>query len=139
MGEEEWRPDRTSAPEGWLGERRGTHAWTDPWGLGGSGESVPSIPPGQSGPGKPAGLPSQVLCPLTPPLGRVGPRGMGRRRGEEEEKQMVGGTLQDWRIRGSAEGVSPAHLGPGSLLGSRTWSSTLLSQRHSWAPPGPGA
>ena len=36
-GEEKWRLDRTGTPEGWLGVGRGSHAWRDPWGLGGSG------------------------------------------------------------------------------------------------------
>ena len=38
-GEEKWRPDRTGAPEGWLGEGRGSHAWRDPQGLGRPGEA----------------------------------------------------------------------------------------------------
>ena len=32
-------------------------------------------------------------------------------------------------------GVTPAHLGPVSLLGSWTWPSALEGQRHSSAPP----
>ena len=36
-GEEKWSPDGTGTPEGWLGEGRASHTWTDPRGLGGSG------------------------------------------------------------------------------------------------------
>ena len=46
-GEEKWRPDRTSAPEGWLGGRRGPHSWRDPQGSGGSGGSAPNVSPVQ--------------------------------------------------------------------------------------------
>ena len=35
-GAEKWRPDGTGTPEGWLGEGRGSHAWRDPRGFGGS-------------------------------------------------------------------------------------------------------
>ena len=78
-GDKKWRLDRTSTPEGWLGEGRGYHSWRDPRGLEGSGGSEPSIFPAQSGSGKPAGLPGWVLRPLRPPPGHVGPRTMGRR------------------------------------------------------------
>ena len=37
--------------------------------------------------------------------------------------------------RGNAPSISPAPSGPRSLLGSKTWSSALKGQRHSWAPP----
>ena len=110
-GKEEWRPDRTSAPEGWLGEGRGSHSWQDLWELGGSGGSAPSISPVQVGPGRPAGLPDLVLCSLGPPLGHVGPRSIGGRWGENKRGRW-GGALWDWRIRGGTEGVSPTHLGP---------------------------
>ena len=31
--EEKWRPDRTAAPEGWLGRGRGSYTWRDTCGL----------------------------------------------------------------------------------------------------------
>ena len=51
-GEEKWRLDRTGAPEGWLGEGRGAHAWRDLQRLGCcGGGSVPSVCPAQLAPG----------------------------------------------------------------------------------------
>ena len=67
-GEEKWRLDGTSTPEGWLGEGRSSHTWRDPQGFGGCGENAASVSPAQSGPGKPAGLPGQVLPTPRPSL-----------------------------------------------------------------------
>ena len=66
--------------------------------------------------------------PSGAPSGHVGPRGM-KKRGQ------WAGTLWDQRIEdwGNTPRVSPTHLGPGSLLGSWTWSFTLQSQ----GTPGP--
>ena len=128
QGEEKWRLERTSAPEGWLGEGRGSLAWRNPRGLGGSEGSAPSVCPAQLGPQKPAGLPDQVLCSLRPPLGRVAPRGIGGRWGEEKR---AGRGPPDQRIKGSMEGISPTHLAPRTPLGFRVWSlpSGALSSR----------
>ena len=97
-GEEKWRPDRTSAPEGWLGEGRGSHIWRDPWGLGGSGGSAASVSPAQSAPGS-------LLCsqagssPSNAPSGCIGPWGVGGR-GGKKRRGGGGGDLRDQRIRG---------------------------------------
>ena len=48
----------------------------------------------------------------------TGPGGIGRRPRGEQEKQM-GGALRDRRSRRGEEGIFPAHLSPGSLLGSQ--------------------
>ena len=79
-GKEKWRPDRTSAPEGWLRGGRVSHNRRDPqeawiWG------STPSISPAQSQ-GKSARLLGRVLCPQRSPLGRVGPECIRGRPGE---------------------------------------------------------
>ena len=87
-GEKKWKPDRTSStPEGWLGGRKGSHAWRDPQGLRGSGVSIPRGEP--IGQGRPVGLPGRVLHPPRPLPGRVGPRDIGGRR---------------WGRRGEADG-----------------------------------
>ena len=62
-GEGKWTLDRTGAPEGCLGEERGSHAWRDSQRLRESGVSVPSTYPAQSGHRKPAGLLGLVLHP----------------------------------------------------------------------------
>ena len=75
MGEEKWRSDRTSAPEGLLGGERGSHTWGDPQELRGLGGSVTSLSASQLAPG-------QVPHPPRPRLGHTGPRAIG---GSEEE------------------------------------------------------
>ena len=101
-GEEKWRPDGTGALEGWLGEGRGSHAWRDPQGLGGSGGVQLAFPLPRPGP-RLSGAPSDC----------VGPRGVvGERRGEADGEGPS-------RIRGSGEMqlVSPAHSCPGRPAG----------------------
>ena len=63
-GEEKWRPDGTGAPEGWLGEGKGSHAGRGPLtmrgsvgmgidlrGIGGSEGNAASVSPACSVPG----------------------------------------------------------------------------------------
>ena len=57
---------------------------------------------------------------------------MGRRR-REANGEGPSGIMR--LCLGNAPSVSCTHLGPVSLLGSRTRSCTLQGQRHSWAPP----
>ena len=71
-GEEKWRRDRTSAPEGRLGERKGSHAQRgkggDHWKVRGSERSVANVSPVHLGPGEPAEIPGLILCqPRSPP------------------------------------------------------------------------
>ena len=93
-GEEKWRLDRTGTPQGWLGEGRGSHARRELRGLRGSGGARLASP-----------LPSLALGSLqgssagsSTLQGPVGPRAIGGRRGEEEER-WAGGALPDQRIR----------------------------------------
>ena len=65
------------------------------------------------------------------PTGHVAPwasEGVG---GGEKKRGQRGGALWDQRIGVNGPRISPAHLGPVSLLGSWTWSSDLKGQRHS--------
>ena len=70
-GEEKWRRYGTSAPEGWLGEGKGSHAQKgkgrDHWDGRESKGNVASISPDHLGSWKPAEIPSLILCPLKPP------------------------------------------------------------------------
>ena len=70
--------------------------------------------------------------PYGPPSGHMGLREIGGR-GVKKKRGQRGGTLWDRRTEGNLPSVSPTHLGPGSLLGSWTWSSTLQGKRHSRA------
>ena len=128
-GEEKWRLDRTSAPEGWLGGGRVSHTWGDPQGLrsGGGCQSRADWA------GRPARLPGQILCPQRPLPGHIGPRVVGEREegGRKGETDGERGTLQDREIREGVAGVSPTHLAPGSLQGSQTRS--LALQGPLWA------
>ena len=109
-GEEEWRPDGTRTREKQLGGGRGSHAWRDPEGLGGSGGvhlvfPLPSRPReacGAPGPGPPT---SEAPSGLRWSQGHR--REVGGRRGEAGGRGPSGR-----RIRGGVEGVSPAHSGP---------------------------
>ena len=79
-GEEKWRQDGTSAPEGWLGEGRGSYAQRGPitvggsvgmgrdlWRIGELQENMASISPTHLGLSEPAGAPGLNLCPPGPP------------------------------------------------------------------------
>ena len=95
--EEKWRPDRTDAL-GVAGRGEGFPCLEGPLGPWTIRRECTWCFPSQLGPGKTAGLPGRVHHPLRPPLGHVGPRGIGGRWGGEEERWM-GGALQDQRIR----------------------------------------
>ena len=75
------------------------------------------------------GLLGQVLQLPRPPLGCVGPRGIGGRWGEEEERQ-VGGALQDGGSGEVWKAFPLPTLAPGSRLGSQASSpfSRVLSR-----------
>ena len=113
------------------GGRRGEVDREGPSGIGGSGQAQLAFP-----------LPTQAKeafwafgsSPLSSraPSGHVGPRTMGggrRREAYREGPSRVTGS------EGNVPSISSAHLGPVSLLGSWTWSSTLQGLRHSWSPP----
>ena len=88
---EKWRPDRTGAPEGWLGGERGSHTWGDPWGLR-SGGSSPSVYPGHS---------AREGCPVlrrspTSSEAPSGPHGSWgcRREARGEQERQAGGAAE---------------------------------------------
>ena len=76
-GEEEWRRDGTGAPEGRLGEGRGSHSWRGPLMVrGATGDAErpsgdwrisASISPAHLGSREPSEVPGLILCPLRPP------------------------------------------------------------------------
>ena len=70
-GEEKWRQDGTGAPEGRLGEGKGSRAQRgkgrDHWEGRGSKGSMASISRAHLGPWEPAEIPGLILCPLRPP------------------------------------------------------------------------
>ena len=100
-GEEKWRPDRTSALEGWLEGGRGSHTWRDPRGLRSRGNAL-SISPAQL-----AWLSGRSYT-LRGPLQAVLLLG-ARREVEGEQERQAGGALQDRRSRRGAESVCPSH------------------------------
>ena len=80
MKGEMWRQDGTGAPEGWLGEGRGSNAQRDPLsvrgstgtgrdprGIGGSEGNMASVSPAHSGPEEPAEVPGLILHTQRPP------------------------------------------------------------------------
>ena len=118
-GEEKWRPDRTSTPEGWLGGGSGSHAWRDPRGLG-LGERAQRFPCPVSLEACPAlrlgPMPSEALLQ---PHWSWGHR---REAGEIRRDRWEEPSWTSWR---GEEGVCPTHSSPGSLLGSQMRSPAL--------------
>ena len=87
------------------------------------------------GPGKSVGLLGLVPCLPGALSSHVGLKGIGGRKVGEEEERATGRDPPGLRIRGNVPSISPAQLGPGSLLQSQASSSTLHDQRDSWVPP----
>ena len=133
----------------WRGKRSG--GWTGPAPLRGGWEGGGVPTPGgtlrgsdQEGAcaafplpnrqGKSARLSSWVLHPQRSPLGWDGPGGIGWRLGRSGKAGRRGPTGPKEQERN--KGVSPAHLSPGSLLGSKMSlpPSETTSGRHAWAP-----
>ena len=74
--EKKWRQDGTGAPEGRLGEGKGSHTWRgkggDSWEGRGSEGNMARVSCTHLGPGEPAEIPGLILCPArTPPAMRV--------------------------------------------------------------------
>ena len=120
-GEEKWRPDRTSTPEGWLGGGSGSHAWRDPRGLG-LGERAQRFPCPVSLEACPAlrlgPMPSEAL--LQPHWSWWHRREGRGRTGEAGGRGPPG--LEEWE---RSRGQLPTYSGPGSLLGSQAGAPTL--------------
>ena len=122
-------------------------AWQDqrPWGVAERGEECQCLEgplgarirgracqafslPNQ--PGKSAQLSGWVLRPQKSL--RLGWSWGHRREARREQERQVGRAIQNWRSRRGAEGVCPAHLSPGSLLGSQVGAlpSETRGRRH---------
>ena len=156
---EPWHPRRWEEPPSelvgcggghWGGGRSGGRTGQGPWGVAESREGFPRLerPLGAQIRGSgPSVTPAQSAGEVSPALGpgpmpSEVPSGLGwswrckREAGRQQERQ-VGGALQDERSSKGAEGICPAHSGPGSLLSSQA--DLPLSKAHSrprgsWGP-----
>ena len=69
-GKEKWRQDGTGAPEGRLGEGKGSHAQRGKLGGQRIKREHGQVSPAHLGPQEPAEIPGLILCPPRPPPAR---------------------------------------------------------------------